>query len=213
VILAAVLGLGFAATPVWAGPIAFNNSPVWESGGTIEFNNAGVTVSDAKISAVASFDPFLSTGLTGLCGGKACLNFVTGGLTSTDGTTFTFGGGGALTIVGNAGNGQETLLSTAFDGPVQIIKSGTTGTLQGTLAGGFISPTLATLFGVSSTVIGGTANSLFYNLVPFNGGYSGTVIGANDVQVDVASVPEPSGLILLGLGVVVVARRLRRRAA
>jgi len=98
-------------------------------GGTISYAGGAAPLVGANIpvgivSATGTpLNDGVSLNITGLCGGRACLNFTTGNLVSTAGSQLTFGSGTAFTITGAipaqgtfAGLASTTLLSAvSFD--------------------------------------------------------------------------------------------------
>jgi hypothetical protein len=90
--------------------------------------------------------------------------------------------------------------------------------LEGTLAPGSINPILAAALGVSPNSLGGNDQSLFVDFtgisMPLSGPPIGTGLGnTNQLEVvtpAVTSVPEPGSMFLLGSGLLMLARFVRR---
>jgi hypothetical protein len=176
------------------------------TGGTITYSG---TDGDPLVGSGIGISSLLATG-TIADGTYTCvdcfLNFTTGGNTLEGPPTWTYAAGGSYTITGAVdgipGSGP-TLLSGTFSDISTLTSTGISPNAVGTLAfGGTDSkdPTLAAFFGVSPTdwSFGGAQVTFPSTVIPSTGAFSGNVLAS--VNVDIAAVPEPSTLGLLGGG-------------
>jgi len=184
------------------------------NGGTFSWAGAGhdLVASNIGVANVTGESTPLNDGTTlSITGGK--LNAISGPGTF-DGTNVNFGAGTptSITIVGNIGSGTETLLSgqvtgaklEPFLGSVVLDVTGFTNTVASDLAVFFGVPTSpwAGAFHIDLTLPSGVA---------LGHSFSGAHAGSGDL---VTSTPEPSSMVLAGLGALgLIGFGIRRRRA
>ena len=110
----------------------------------------------------------------------------------------------------NSGYGSPSIISSDYSGPLVSLSAGTTYWLA-------LAPADSNTFeylGLSTLSITASVYDSFDGGETYESRYQGTTTGLPAFQVNVSSVPEPSGLALLTLGVgILLARRQRRKAA
>jgi hypothetical protein len=182
---------------------AFANSGVdfTNSGGTLTGSSAGMTLSGSTLIAV--------NGLAGLglvTGDLGGITFSTAGLTSGNlqmGAMFDAGGSFVVTGNGTGGIPNGEIFNGTFTGPVTwtlvTLANGTHNyTLSGSLSGTWYN---------GSTVYGATVQ---LTINTGKGFFNGTTeISSGDTNI--AAVPEPGSLTLLGTGLVGLAGMLHRK--
>ncbi len=216
-VLAGIVTLGFATPPAHADGIDFTSS---SGGGNISYNGTATGM------AIGTKIPITDVAFTGMplnvvtgftCGSGAStfacgrLAFTTGSFISSTATSFTFAGGGSLTISGSVtGGGAVTLVSATFVGPVTVTQvSGNIWSLVGSLSVTSIDPSLTALFPSVVAPASGALSSLVIKFKMIGTGFIGTAT-SQDVFVS-AAVPEPSSMLLLGSGFVAIGTFLRKR--
>jgi hypothetical protein len=231
----ASLWIGMASS-AQASTVGFANS-LGQGGGTLSFGTGAgdvLSVTNAVISGVANLDTAVGTAIDDIgaincgAGGFGCLTFTTGAFISTNGVdTATYAAGGSLSITGEAvgvAGAGTSLYTSVFALPVtiQLTGTGTTATVQGTLAGGTLDPFLAAFLGVLPNPVDGNVNSTAINVVlTFDAtglivtGGSGTISLSDVVLTTVDApgdvVPEPGSMMLLGTGLFGLAASARRK--
>ncbi|HXX01270.1 MAG TPA: PEP-CTERM sorting domain-containing protein [Candidatus Acidoferrales bacterium] len=194
-LLVALLGLAMPLVAFASNSIDFTNS-----GGTLTGSNAGLSLTGSELIAVNGLN---NLGL--VQGDLGTVTFSTGALISG---SFQkggqFAGGGSFIIQGNGTNGipNGNIFNGSFAGPVKwcmvTLANGTHNyTLMGAISGTWLN--------------GGTVNGAAVELTIntgkgfFNGS---TSISSGDINV---TVPEPSTLGLMGIGMVGLAGAIQRR--
>jgi len=172
------------------------------SGGTLSGTNAGLTLTGSTLIAVTGFN---GGGI--ITGDLGTVAFTTGALSSGDlQMGATFASGGTFTISGNGTSGlpNGVIFSGTFSGSV-------TWTLA-TLANGTHNYTLTGV--VTGTMGGMNVNGVTVQLTinTGKGFYSGsTLISGGNTTIE-SSVPEPSTLVMFGIGGLSMLGMLRRKA-
>ncbi len=208
------------AAPALADGIDFSSS---NQGGHVSYNGTGgnVTGSDIPITQVA-FGSTPGMPVFGEnCGSKknplSCgqLSFTTGNFLSDSVVngkivSETFAGGGHVTLVGQVnGGGLTTLLSATFNGPVTITSLGG-GLLQvsGALTIISMDASVQALFPNATLSTSGSLSNL---IIQTSFGRQGAFSGKGASPDLFIATPEPSGMLLLGSGLLGLSGMLRRR--
>ncbi|MCS6897946.1 MAG: PEP-CTERM sorting domain-containing protein [Nitrospira sp.] len=195
--------LGFlAVTEAKALPIVFE----FGFGGTVSYGGGAtpLVTTDGVVTAV-------NNGTTSLSINSGLLNFSTGNYTSGTATATGFQNqyapGGALTISGDISGSEVVLLSGNFTGPsVFDCCTGAVSSFSGLLNIYHVDAALASALGFNLPATGGSIAQvqIFFNgSAPTVAGaaFSGIQGGGSLTVADsAAGVPEPSALLLLGLG-------------
>lgn len=202
-LLVALLALALPLVAFASDSIDFTNS-----GGTLSGSNAGLTLTGSELIAVNGLN---SLGL--VTGNLGSVTFSTGALMSGSlnctvaGVCATFAGGGSFVIKGNGTNGipNGNIFNGSFNGPVTwvmvTLANGTHNyTLMGTISGTWLN---------TGETVNGAVVQLTINTG--KGFFNGKVnISSGDTNI---TVPEPSTLGLMGIGMVGLAGAMRRRKA
>lgn len=217
-----IVGLGVAvgaaviSGPAWAIPVTFHLG----LGGTVSYGGGAspLVTTDGVVTSVET--PAILLGIT-----DGDLDFTTGDFTTgvppvSPSPLFMdfFAPGGGLTVNGDIGGGSELLLAGTF-GPSSFIccAAGPAG-FSGLLVPTFFSPDLAVALGISDLVGGGSVaqtdiiTTFTFLGIPGAGlPFSGEQTGGSVLVTAVTAVPEPSSLLFLGSGLLLIGLVAGRR--
>jgi PEP-CTERM motif-containing protein len=222
-----VLGaMSLAPAPARADAIEFTSTSTTSAAGFIAFNGTALTGAAIPITSV-SFPGMGSDPVSGFncgsrpnffpCGG---LGFTTGSLISTTSTSYTFNGGGVLTVNGEVPGDSHitTLVSADFSRPVTVTQissgsggRGSTWQLSGPITIWTVDPSVLALFpGVKLTDNGAFGSFVTLRFRKSTGVFLGTPMGET-LSLTGTTAPEPSSLLLMGSGLTALGIWLRRR--
>lgn len=179
-------------------------------GGTVSYNGSSnpLVTTDGIVTSVTNGGA--SIGISGGDLDFSTGNYVSGSATAT-GFQNQYAGGGSLTINGDIGSGSVLLLSGNFSGAsVFDCCTGTVSSFSGLLSISHLNSTVASALGFNLPATGGSIAQVqifFGGPAPTVAGaaFSGIQGGGGMTVADTASVPEPSAVLLLGLGLIAMA--------
>ena len=213
-----MLGLGVPGVRADGQGLDFTG-PTGTAGGLLTYNGSltgvlnGIRIPITEVGLSGGGSTFPVTGLT--CGSSACgwLQFTTGALLSKTATSFTFDGGGLITVMGTV-PGQvgpaATLVSSVFVGPVEVTQiSGSAWQMVGNVSVTSASSSILGLFPNLQLPSDGTLSTV---VIVFHMRPNGTFIGdATGTNLFVSTAPEPSSMVLFGSGLIGLGSFLRRK--
>lgn len=220
--LAMLLGAGTAlAAPI---QITFDIAP--PTTGTLIYPGGAtpLTGTAIQVDTVAAVGTPTNAGTYDLLGGT--LDFVTGLALGTSGNTTTFASGGSVRVggvldadddgVADAGEPAGILLIGTFSSNPQVVRTESSASLAFGLLADIKNPVMLAFFGVSTmTDFKGTLTLNFARVDTTDSGFTAVndQIGSGGIvnTEEVAQVPEPTTLMLLGAGMVMAGAVARRR--
>jgi hypothetical protein len=212
--LIALLFVAMGAT-LSAAPI-LDFGVVAPTGGSISYAGgaAALVGSDIDVDNVVGIGTPLSDGvMIDLKGAK--LNFTTGGLTAFSDGTFTFAGGGTISIViaqepnSDAKGTEVVILAGTFTG-ASVTSFGGTFKIAGASFLDRKNPELLAIYGLPEQVYTGNFN-ISFNAPTSIDGFRSSVVLSGDITN--TPVPEPITVLLVGTGLVGLGFASRKRMA
>ena len=199
-----VLVLSLIGTAAFADSLDFNIAP--PTSGSISYNGSGAPLvgSGISVDTVTGLSTVANNGTTlSISGGL--LGWVTGPLTGTTATSWSFGGGAgtSLTLTGgiaSLGIASGTTLLSGYWGTATVTSIGNNFDIAGASFFDFVNPVLAAYFGEpSASAWNGNFNISFFAAGTPPSGFASSQVLSGDV-VTTAPVPEPASAALLVLG-------------
>jgi hypothetical protein len=199
-----VLVLSLIGTAAFADSLDFNIAP--PTSGSISYNGTGgpLVGSGISVNTVTGLGTAANNG-TGLAISGGLLGWVTGPLTGTTSTSWSFtgGSGSSLTLTGGIsglGIASGTTLLSGYWGTATVTSIGNNFDIAGASFFDYVNPVLAAYFGEpSASAWNGNFNISFFAAGAPPSGFTSSQVLSGDV-VTTAPVSEPASAALLVLG-------------